>query len=349
MASPRNYSFKRKKMSFTPLVNEVFYYNPQNDSRVDGLISSHYDEITELFESKQKHFIFLPEFNKTFDIKDHFDQMEYFNPRFEKSKIVSNGSITYNDLKTFMSIPDDVTSPCLVRCMEYDNDDSVFSIFFIDYTDHDTLIKGFKEDYLNHLYSGPYYHLVSEEQLKQILKGKLADERFDDDVYLIGKEILERVNKLKAKGITSMAIHKLIDDESDKPSRLFIDKHHRIFLTDYGNREIKLSPLHKAVFFLFLQHPAGIYFKHLPLYHLELREIYSRLSGRESKEDIEKSISRLTNPLDNSINEKCARIKNAFVSEFQQEVAKWYYIDGKCGEKKKILLPRELVTWEKED
>ena len=61
------------------------------------------------------------------------------------------------------------------------------------------------------------------------------------------------------------------------------------------------------------------------------------------------SINKLTDPYDNSINEKCARIKNAFVSEFREEVAQWYFIDGNRGEKKTIKLPRELVTWEIKD
>lgn len=51
-------------------------------------------------------------------------------------------------------------------------------------------------------------------------------------------------------------------------------------------------------------------------------------------------------PLNNSINEKCARIRGAFVGEFDNNMAKYYYIDGQCGETKKITLPRDLVVWE---
>jgi hypothetical protein len=54
----------------------------------------------------------------------------------------------------------------------------------------------------------------------------------------------------------------------------------------------------------------------------------------------------VTNPLSNSINEKCARIREAFVGQFDEHFAKNYYIDGKRGEPKKISLPRELVKWE---
>jgi len=58
------------------------------------------------------------------------------------------------------------------------------------------------------------------------------------------------------------------------------------------------------------------------------------------------SIEDVTNPLLNSINEKCARIRAAFIGEFDDYMAKYYYIDGKRGEPKKISLPRDLVVWE---
>ena len=53
----------------------------------------------------------------------------------------------------------------------------------------------------------------------------------------------------------------------------------------------------------------------------------------------------LDQPLSNSINEKCARVRAAFVSQFDESLAKYYYIDGKRGEAKKIILDRKLLEW----
>ena len=58
------------------------------------------------------------------------------------------------------------------------------------------------------------------------------------------------------------------------------------------------------------------------------------------------SIEDVTNPLLNSINEKCARIRGTFISQFDEDLAQHYYIDGPRGEAKKISLPRDLVVWE---
>ena len=59
-----------------------------------------------------------------------------------------------------------------------------------------------------------------------------------------------------------------------------------------------------------------------------------------------RSIEDVTNPTLNSINEKCARIRGAFVGQFDDHVAKSYYIDGRRGEPKKITLSRDLIIWE---
>ena len=63
-------------------------------------------------------------------------------------------------------------------------------------------------------------------------------------------------------------------------------------------------------------------------------------------ERVIQSIEDVTNPLLNSINEKCARIRGAFVGQFDDHLARHYYIDGLRGEAKKIALPRDLVVWE---
>ena len=102
----------------------------------------------------------------------------------------------------------------------------------------------------------------------------------------------------------------------------------------------------KAVYLLFLNHPEGILFKHLPDYREELTEIYVKLKPYGMSDRAIQSIEDVTNPLLNSINEKCARIRGAFVGQFDDHLARHYYIDGLRGEAKKIALPRELVVWE---
>ena len=58
---------------------------------------------------------------------------------------------------------------------------------------------------------------------------------------------------------------------------------------------------------------------------------------------MEQSIDDLVDSTGNSINEKCSRIRAAFVSRFSDDLAKNYYITGSSGQAKYIPLDRGLV------
>ena len=92
--------------------------------------------------------------------------------------------------------------------------------------------------------------------------------------------------------------------------------------------------------------PEGIAFKQLPDYREELTAIYVKLKPMGMTVRTMQSIEDVTNPMLNSINEKCARIRAAFIGQFDDYMAKSYYVDGQRGEAKKISLPRDLVAWE---
>ena len=107
-----------------------------------------------------------------------------------------------------------------------------------------------------------------------------------------------------------------------------------------------MYPLPKAVFFLFLKHPEGIIFKHLPDYKEELFNIYSKLTNKDELNHINESISTVIDPTKNAINEKCSRIRESFIKEFDESIAINYIISGDRGEPKKIIINRDLVTFE---
>lgn len=138
-------------------------------------------------------------------------------------------------------------------------------------------------------------------------------------------------------------------------SRLMITQDYRFVLTDYDNKEVELQPVHKAVYLLFLAHPEGIEFKRLADYREELTQYYMATAKLMDKEKIVEGVDHLVNPLDNAINEKCSRIKKAFL-ELMDEYRASYYIISSHTQKhfagssrvwyerlKVITLPRELV------
>ena len=87
-------------------------------------------------------------------------------------------------------------------------------------------------------------------------------------------------------------------------------------------------------------------FTHLQDYREELKMIYGHVCTSDDPQRMEESINRLIDPFDNSICEKCANVKKAFLVKVADNIAANYYVSGAQGEKKGISLDRSLVEWE---
>ncbi len=158
------------------------------------------------------------------------------------------------------------------------------------------------------------------------------------------EEVKEKIQKLKEFGMSEKELISLL--QAEQPLlKLTVNKKHRVFIGE--NRfEVRMEPLVKAVYLLFLKHPEGIIFKDLPDYRQELTKLYSEVRPWGLSDRALQSIEDVTNPFLNSINEKCARIKKAFLSVMEADMAEHYCIKGTRGEPEGIDLPRNLVIWE---
>jgi hypothetical protein len=133
-------------------------------------------------------------------------------------------------------------------------------------------------------------------------------------------------------------------------SRLRITDDLRILLPDYGNREVLMGPLFKAIYFLFLNHPEGIVLQQLENYHHELVNYYLQTSQkRELTDRMIETINTLEYPGNNNINSILSKIKAYFRGTIDEHLAKHYYIVGKPGEPYKIALDNIVIEWEDEN
>jgi hypothetical protein len=130
-------------------------------------------------------------------------------------------------------------------------------------------------------------------------------------------------------------------------SKLVIDEKNRIFLPDFGNIEIKLRPLEKAIYLLYLKHPEGIGLSFLCDHKKELYDIYASLSSIGALEEMKSRIDDIVNVTKNSSVEKISKIKASFTKSIGDKLAKHYYIQGGNGEVKNIKLNRDNVVWPK--
>ena len=195
----------------------------------------------------------------------------------------------------------------------------------------------------------PYKKLQSFDPFKKRSKRKTADDLFEEQAFKIPDDLQKQIETLSEAGYLSHLIKylEILQQATRKLSRLKITNDYKIWLMDYDTKEIEMSPLPKALYFLFLNHPEGISFKELPDYRSELTTIYKKISLRENPDKARRSIKKLTAPFDNSVHEKCSRIRAAFLTVIADDIAENYYITGDRGEAKKILLDRELVIYEK--
>jgi hypothetical protein len=344
-----------KKLPFEPDSHQIIYIDGSGNGGVENLIKYNYFGIRRCFEARGYDFCYIPYLKK--ELED-FEKIHYNAP------YAKNGHAKYitddNFLLNYMTEPKkrgEIPPSLLYYIPDFTDDnqpdaehlfrgvtitEQSFSEDSVLRTVLNGILKDIDENSDHCLYRDdddgmPY--MASEDWIIT------ADDDFDFESRLLMREIEERIEKLREKGIKQYIIERLVLNNK-RLSQLTITKQNRIFLHEYF-MEIKMTPLPKAVFFLFLKHPEGIMFSYLPDYREELLEIYKKLKGPSyNEEEARKSVWDVTNPLSNSINEKCSRIREAFVSQFDENWARYYYVDGKRGEAKKILLPRDLVKWE---
>ena len=167
---------------------------------------------------------------------------------------------------------------------------------------------------------------------------------FSPELDLLAQEAKEAIDKLLLSGFSAEVIKGWLDQKV-KLSRIRITKRNKILLVDY-DIEVKMGPLPKTVFLFFLRHPEGMRFVDLQDYKQEIYDIYSRLAVSDDLDMIKRSVDLLTDPFDNSINEKCTMIKYAFQKVVKDDIASNYYVSGKQGHIMKIPLDKTLVEWE---
>lgn len=352
-------SFYKNRLPFKPQTDVIIYFDVTGIGmkRYYSVISEYYDRIVAEFRRGGLEFCFLPKIADDMDLEKIY---RYFNPQADPNDFIPHINLYKDsDMLEYIVAGYDARHlhPGLIQYMgeDFDKEDT--------YTYEYTPLSHFESSpisliklYVNHhgntgnLFEAEvYYSDAMGSSNITLCKKSLVEPSVEDvpSVEDMMSEVQMLVERLRQSGVGEIALQRLFKP-TQQLSRIHV-RYGRIFLPDYNNMEIKMHPLSKAIYILFLRHPDGISFSYLPDYRNELMHIYGLISGRDSLEDIRKSIDDVTDPTRNSINEKCSRIKQAFLREFDDSIARNYYITGERGEVKKILLPREMVTWDMPD
>lgn len=336
----------KKEIPFLPDKQQVIYFEDSFNKELNDYISGSYTNIYSVFREKGYNFIYLPKLIESLGI----EEARYINPALNKKVTTLDNLASKNITDKIITVIDTppVLTGGLLRYKGDEDDYYIFSYYQFSNLDEVEIWEQIRA-YLSVV--GADYALCSPSP-PHIFPPYVedpddnADYEFDSESMKLIEEIKERVAALKQKGINEIVLKSIFTIDSVKLSRLVITDEYKIFLPDYNKLEISMYPLPKAIFFLFLNHPEGILFKNLPDYRDELIAIYKKISGRENIEDMEKSINDVVNPTLNSINEKCSRIREAFIKHFDEAIAKNYFITGSRATPKMISLDRNLVVLE---
>ena len=337
-------------LPFEPYEPQIIYIENQYDPYINEYILQNLQDLKDFCDSKNFSFCYLPQLDKNIDWNK---TTKYYYPTTSKDTNLQPTPIKSNILLPYLYNKMDV-KPAFIRYLGKENSEMLakesglfiegkklycFSYFPLPHPDEGNMEEQLHW-YFSHIGQPTILYSIPHDEHYE------ADAHFDLEARKLMREIKERIDTLRIKGIDQMVLNELVKPET-KLSKLHITKKYKIFLPDYNQIEIVMRPLPKAVFFLFLNHPEGIKFKELSNYENELKNIYETLSGRIERAGILQSVLDITNPTKNSINEKCARIRESFIIHFDETLAQNYYITGERGEPKKITLPRNLVEWER--
>lgn len=338
------------QLPFQPAKQQVIYIENEYNETINRFIQTNYEAIRKHYELWGWEFCYMPYLAKDLTSAGAAD---YYAPYSEGT---AECDFKSDFLLQFMAIPRNKgkvppslvyysnvfaeKDACIFRGISLDDE------HYFESDDFSEVLISIRDDISkNDTDSGIRFRIARDDDWNDDFDDYVKAEIPDKETRDLLKELEWRISDLKQRGVSAYVLERLIN-KPEKLSRLVITSDYRILLPDYNNMEIQMTPLVKAVYLLFLRHPEGIVFKHLIDYRDELKDIYKKIKGNRWIISQRRSIEDVTDPMKNSINEKCARVREAFVTRFDERLAKHYIITGERGEPKRITLPRELIIWE---
>ncbi len=372
MAAKENLLFK--ELPFRPSRDQVFYIENGYDSEANDFIRSNYDALKKMFGRNGMEFYYLPYLMREYDI---YAKVMYYAPYLSPKSL--SREVRSSELAQFVADDEErrnLHPSFLFGASDEGHDGSETSFLYVLFSDIDTggnapieslerLVLSAIWQHSRHCRSrAGWRHLFNSLMCDSIdieapaaccdAKASTCDckneERQLTDTAQILADLSRTVQRLRLEGVSLMAIHEYIDKQ-EPLSQMVITPDYRIILPDYkdvnnNDLEIEMGALPKAVYFLFLRYPEGIVYKHMQDYHAELLNIYRQLRPGTDEARIRLTVTKVTDPLGNALNENLARIRKAFVEKFDEHLAYNYIVTGERGLKYSIPLDRNLIVWQ---
>ena len=167
----------------------------------------------------------------------------------------------------------------------------------------------------------------------------IKNKNISPDLFIQSTQIMEHIR--------SQLLFRDRYELTKRPSRIVITPGREpIRFIDMDNSQLRLAPLEKAVFILFLKNPEGLHFNRISEHREQLKEIYLTVGHSLTLANLNNTLDIVTDPTENRLSEIVSKMRNKFSKHVGHEMAEHYAIDGPRGDRKKIKLDGNLVVWD---
>ena len=127
-------------------------------------------------------------------------------------------------------------------------------------------------------------------------------------------------------------------------SRVKVNSDFRIFLPQYNELELRMTPLARTLYLFFLAHPEGVRLVDISDYTSELTMIYTLVKPGANENLACRSIESLVEPFSESLQQKLSMSRRSIRQQITiKEIADKYIITGTPGGIYRINLPTDLI------
>ena len=146
----------------------------------------------------------------------------------------------------------------------------------------------------------------------------------DEDAASIVAQIRNLLRQLRTKGATEQDIDSLLSEQ--QPGRAYINTQGRLVLPDEGGVQIRLTPMERTLYILFLRYPQGINADELWRYWNELCKIYGSQTVYDDINLIEDAVEGICDEEKVTWYTNVSRIKRKITDRLGRRTAEQYII-----------------------
>jgi hypothetical protein len=359
--------------------NYIIYFEKELNKGLSLYIRRNYKMLKSKFAAKDLNFIYFPLISNS-STKIH-ELISYYLPQLNyytlpekvadnfNEKMLSQIFNNFHDEINFISdknefVPAQIKSEELLNLIDFKSNINSGLLFF----KYEKGVIGVSDYFYSN--SNHDYELFFDEAIKYIVIDNWEDyclgdnmiasflpaidytEQLDDDAKEVVQELENKLADLKDSGQLLFLIpvlKDLLNKQSQKIdfnsiSKIEIDYQNKIQLP-FFKKEVELSHLTKAIYFLFLKHPEGINLKDLGNYKKELLTIYTSVSNQLDYDKMAKSVDDVINIETKAIYTHLSRIKSAFYKIMDASFAKYYIVSGSGEDERIVLFNSKDIIW----